>query len=459
MNASQPKTKKKTTRRILVWLVFVALVAGGYAYLQFQRRVNAEKTLESLETVVLAPETLLSTINATGTVQARQSATLNWQTSGTIGQVMVQVGDTVAKGDVLMVLDETDLSLEVRQARLDQFNLEKSIAELDTNTDTQRAKLTSDLASGKAALATLEEQLKVWRARTCTEWNLRNLQQKYDDAYENYSNNPSEYNWNVLNQAKKSLDFCDPTVIGQKVSELQAQVDVQKQSIIQMEDRLETIASGPDPDELEKLNLQLAIVNKRLEATKIKSPMDGVVTSINGLSGDQVSVGKLAVQVDDLSELYVEVPIAEIDIPLIQVEQEAEMVFDAYYENKYSATVVEIDRTGTSMGGVVNYYVRLQVLPPFDDIKPDMTAAVTIIVGEKQDVWAVPSEAIVTRDGKQVVYVMRSGNPQSIEVTTGAYSDRKVEVISTGLINGDTILLNPPSETMEMFTNGNFRRP
>lgn len=456
MNTPKPPKNNKTIRRLITWLVIIAIIVGGIFYVRFQRKVTAEKTLASLDTVSFARETLLSTISGTGTVMAKQTANVIWQTNGSIGQVLVKAGDIVAKGDVLMTLDEGDLPLDVRQARLEYLNLEQALAQIETNTNVQRAKLNSDLASARANQAALEEQLKLWQARTCTEWNLRNLQQKYDDAYENYSDSPSEFNWAIVNQSKNNLDFCSPETINQKVSELQAQLDLQTQSISQMEEDLAKIADGPSPDELEKLNLQLDIVNKRLEAIEVKAPIGGVVTSIVGMTGDQVAMGKFAAQIDDLSELQVDVPIAEVDIPHIQLGQDAELIFDAYYENTYSAKVVEIERIGVSVGGVVNYHVKLQILPPFEVIKPDMTAAVSIVIGEKVNVWAVPAEAITTREGKQVVYVLRDGKPQSVEVTTGAYSDQKVEIISTSISDGETILLNPPSTLTEMFTSGNF---
>ncbi|MGB4595496.1 MAG: efflux RND transporter periplasmic adaptor subunit [Anaerolineaceae bacterium] len=456
MNTTKLPKKNKTLRRWITWLLIIAIIVGGFFYLQYQRRVDAEKTLASLDTVSLARETLLSTISGTGTVLAKQTATLTWQTSGSIGQVMVKAGDTVAKGDILMSLDENDLPLDVRQSRLERLNLEQALAQIETNTNVQRAKLNSDLASAKADQVTIEEQLRLWQARTCTEWNLRNLQQAYDDAYEAYVENPSEFNLAKVTQARNNLDFCSPETINQKVSELQTQLDLQKQSITQIEENLAKIADGPDPDEMEKLNLQLDIVNKRLESVEIKAPIGGVVSSIVGMAGDQVSMGKFAAQIDDLSELQVDVPIAEVDIPHIQLGQNANLIFDAYYEKTYAAKVVGIDRTGMSVGGVMNYHVKLQIQPPFEDIKPDMTAGVSIIVGEKVDVWAVPAEAITTRDGKQVVYVLRDGEPQSVEVTTGAYSDQKIEIIAADLSEGETILLSPPSSLTEMFTSGNF---
>ncbi len=456
MNTPKSTKKNNTFRKLITWLLIIAIVVGGYFYLQYRRRIEAEKTLASLDTVSLTRETLLSTISGTGTVMPRQTASLTWQISGAIGEVLVKAGEEVAKGDMLMSLDDQDLPLEIRQTRLEQLNLEQALAQIETNTNVQRAKLNSDLTSAKASQAGLEEQLKLWQARTCTEWNLRNLQQKYDDAYDSYAENPSEFNLAIVNQARKNLDFCDPVVIAQRESEIQSQLELQTQSISQLEEQLAKIADGPDPDELKKLELQLDIVNKRLEAVALKAPIAGVVTSVVGIAGDPVTMGKFAAQIDDLSELLVDVPIAEVDIPLIKLGQQAQLVFDAYYEKTYQATVVEIDRTGMSVGGVVNYHVKLQMQPPFDDIKPDMTAAVSIVIGEKANVWAVPSEAITTFDGKQVVYVMRGDKPQSVEVTTGAYSDQKVEIVSADLSDGETILLSPPSSLTEMFTNGNF---
>ncbi len=90
-------------------IIVVVGVAGffGYRYVQAKNQTSLPS---NLTTVRVTQGTLQATIGASGNVYTNQSATLNWQTSGTVGQINVKMGDHVTKGEVLAALDPTTLT-------------------------------------------------------------------------------------------------------------------------------------------------------------------------------------------------------------------------------------------------------------------------------------------------------------------------------------------------------------
>jgi HlyD family secretion protein len=69
------------------------------------------------------------------------------------------------------------------------------------------------------------------------------------------------------------------------------------------------------------------------------------------------------------------------------------------------------------------------------------------VVTQLKDVLQVPNRAIRLRDGQRIVYVLRAGNPVSVQIKLGATSETNSQVISGDLKQGDDIILNPPLDT------------
>ena len=302
----------------------------------------------------------------------------------------------------------------------------------------------------------LDTQFLNLDSRQCEDWRLDNLRNDYENALESYQNRSDEAGWRRVQVAKTALDYCDPDVISQQLDILQAQIDVQNQTIENTQADLDKIKNGPDPEEVNKLELQLALAEKQLEGQFITAPFDGTVLSIGQKTDDQVSPGTVAVQVADLSELFVEVPISEVDIPEIQLDQKVSLFFDAYYDEEFFGVVSDISDTAERSTGIVNYTVTIK-LDELDEqsnrIKPGMTAAVNILTSEKPDVLVVPAEAVVSRDNKQYVYVLRNGVPEMVEVKIGSYSSQQAEILETTIDEGEAIVINPPNDIMSQISS------
>ncbi len=447
----QLKKKKKTGRRLLVVLFILALIVGAYFLNQERLRRTNEEALAQLETVPYARETLTSTISGAGTIHPRQSATLYWQTSGFVSAVDHAVGDVIKANTILYRLDESRLPAEMLQAQLNLLNAQTGLENLESDTDLQRVTLQNNLTNAENTLTSLEQSLIALTDRECTDWRLTNLQTAYDDALESYREWSTQARWLQVQAARADLDYCDPAAITSETDSLNSQINLQKQNIAAWQSDLEKIANGPDPDVKDKLELQLKLAEKQLEGQVIKAPFDGTITSLNYKTGDMVSVGSPAAQIADLSELFVDVPVSEVDIPQIKVGQEAELVFDAFFDQTFTGTVVEVATIGVNTAGIVNYNVTIKLDSNHEGIRPGMTVGVNILVEEKPNTYTVPAESIVSRNGDYYVYVLRDGKPVEVEVKIGAYSSRKIEVLEADIQDGESILLSPPSSLMDSF--------
>ncbi len=447
----QIKKRTKTGRRLLVLFLILALIAGAFFVNQNRLRKTNEEALAKLETVPYARETLTSTISGAGTIHPRQSAMLYWQTSGFVGEVEHAVGEEVSANTILYRLDDSRLPAEMLQAQLNLLNAQTGLRNLESDTDLQRVTLQNNLINAQTSLTSLEQNLIALTDRECTDWRLTNLQTAYDDALESYREWSTQARWFQVQAARTDLDYCDPAVIASETDSLTSQINLQKQNIANWQAELSKIAEGPDPETTQKLDLQLQLAEKQLEAQTIKAPFDGTITSLKQSLGDMVSAGSLAAQIDDLSELFVDVPISEVDIPLIQVGQKAELVFDAYFDQTFNGTVVEVATIGVNTAGIVNYNVTIQLGSNREGIRPGMTVGVNILVEEKLNTYTVPAESVVNRNGDYFVYVLRDGKPVEVEVKIGAYSSSKLEILQADIQDGESILLSPPVSLMDSF--------
>jgi HlyD family secretion protein len=454
---TQTSTNKRS-RAWLTWLIILIILALVAFFVIRSRQAAASKALQALETAQVTRQTMVTSISGTGTVRPEQLETLLWGTSGHVGDEAVKLGQAVKKGQILLSLAETDLPVDILQARIDEASIQESLKNLPDDTNLQRAQLQARISTSQQSLETMQKQLSDLQARVCTSWHLTDLQSRFDEAESTYNLEPTQQNKSKLDLARTNLDFCDESVIKVKVTDLEAQIQSQQTSIQKDQQDLEKIKDGPDPTVKEKLENQLAIVQKRMQAAEIKAPFDGVVTSIYTQTGSATTPGAKAVQVADLRAYYIDVPVAEVDIPVIMLDQETDLVFDAFFTDTYHGKVTQIDKVGQELAGVVNYNVIITMTDGIDKINPGMTAGVTIITAAKPNVLVVPSAAVKTVEGDSVVYVLINGAPQAVKVRVGAYSSESVEILEGNLQGGETLVLNPPSNIMQLFTQSRRMR-
>lgn len=456
MTTSETPQKKKKKRKFSAWWLVLILAVLGVGFFFGRQAINrkqAEQAISQLETTPYKRDILATTINGSGTVRAKQSAVLMWQASGYVGDLDVALGDTVKANQVLLRLDKTRLPAEMLQAEVNMLNAESAMKNLESDTALQRAKLQQDITSVESNLKTLEDQKTALSLRSCSQDRIDSLQKSYDQALENYENYPSQARWLLVENARQNLAFCDPKTIEDELNALESQIVLLNQTLSKHQNDLNKIRDGVDAEVENKLQLQLELAKKQVDSQFVRSPFDGTVSALNNQLGDTVSPGTIAVTISDLSELFLEVAISEVDIPAIQVGQPAELIFDAFFEESYQGEVTQIASVPTTTSGVVNYIVTIAMKNGIDKVKPGMTAGVNILTETKENVYVVPAESVFSREGKTYVYVRRDGRPVMVAVRIGAYSNRLVEILQGDIKDGEPVYLSPPVNMIENFMN------
>lgn len=455
-SSGKTKSRKKGWVTALIFLVIIILAIVAFFIIRANSNRLAMENLASLDTVGYTKGSLTASISGTGTVRANQTATLTWSTSGTVGDINVVLDDQVSTDDILLTLDEKSIPIDILQAQVDVINVRQALANLNANAPLELAQAKLDLINAEKNLEDLASDREILNYQRCTDTRREDLQKKYDDAKSLYDRFPSAQTKLSMETALANLNYCQKDYTEQEKAQAEARILVAEEKVSSLNRKIETLKDGPDPDEVTKLETQLQIAQARLEKKFVKASFNSTVTVIYNKPGDIVVAGAKAIQLADLSNLYVDVQISEVDISLIQIDQSTTLVFDAFYTETFQGRVTEISPIGTESQGVVSYAVTIQVLNGIETIKPGMTAAVSIITEEKNDVFIIPIDALTTLEGVDTVYVMRNNVLVPVEVTVGAFSNDQIEVLSADIAEGELIVINPPTSVLSGFGDGNF---
>ncbi len=458
--------KKKNSKK-LYWIIGVVVaVLGLTAYFVITAN-NAKKSLVAdLQTVKVAKGDLTAIVGATGSVHARQSAILAWQTSGRLETINVEVGESVTAETALASLLQTSLPQSIILAKADLVTAERNLENLkNSSLGTAQAQL--NLVNAKDAYDNaLYYGLKENQVRSSNQNKMDEAKasvilaqdrvDKAQDFYDRFANEPdsSIAKANALSNlaaAKENLRIAENTLalytnppesIDVEISQAKIAVALAQYEDAQRE--WERQKDGPDPRDIAALEARIAALQATIGLSQITAPFSGTVTEVSNLVGDQVNAGSPAFRIDDLSQLLVDVEVPEVDINRVKVGQTVQLTFDAITAAQYEGKVSQVARVGNETGGIVNFKITIEILNPDDQVLPGMTAAVNIIITQLTDVLTVPNRAVRLLDNQQVVYVLRNNTPTAVEIVIGASSDSVSEIISGDIKIGDLIILNPP---------------
>jgi len=402
---------------VLAAVYVVAVPRGGAA---------ADSTYQ---TEAAGRDNLSTSVGATGTVRATQSVSLAWQTSGIVGSVHAQLGDTVQADELLAVLERSSLPQDVVLAESNLISAQQALDDLIGSADTDKA---------NAAIALRDAQEAYDEALHYREL----LDQRVDyDILVGFNGMKTPIGWLRIPDIRHIKYYPDETQKAEADQDLALRV-AELEDAQRAYDRLQ---NGPDVQEMAAAEARVAAAQAALDQAKIIAPFDGVITDMSIQQGDRVSAGELAFRVEDLSHLLIDLEVSEVDINSVSVGQEVTVNFDAIQGKDYQGLVVEVAGAGTSSAGSVNFRVTVKLADADELVKPGMTAAVLIRVRNLEDALLVPNRAVRVLNGQRFVYVLgEDGLPNPVEVRLGATSDVYSQLVGGDLQEGDLIVLNPP---------------
>lgn len=200
--------------------------------------------------------------------------------------------------------------------------------------------------------------------------------------------------------------------------------------------------------------------SKQVAACTIRAPAPGLV--VYGTSGEpwrerqrgpvqeggKVYQRQTIITLPNTAEMIVEIRVHETSVDKVRPGQRATIIVDAFPDKTFQGEVLKVAPLPDSQQGYLNpdvkvYTTKVSIEGSHDSVRPGMSAKVEILVEKLDDVLIVPVQAVAIREGKKLCYVMVSDTPQPRVVSTGAFNDIFVEIIS-GLEEGEQVLLNPP---------------
>ncbi len=460
------KAIKKMTKRnwIITGIigVVVILVIVIIAVIASRQAANSS----TFQTEVLAKGDLTAIVGATGTVNSDHSAILNWQTSGQVENVNVQIGDAVTTDQVLANLLQSSLPQSVIMATSDLVTAQRNLANLQLSNvavaQAQQALVAAqkayDAAKNKIRSTDLVRGSKETRSKYYSQ--LLQAQTAYDNAVSYYNlfinlpdTNASKAQayaqlssaQHALDTAKANYDFVSGTFSVTEVQQSDADFAVAKAQLEDAQREYDRLKNGPDPSDIAAAQARVDAIQATLDAAKQMAPFAGTVTEAIPSVGDMVTPGTEAFRIDDLQHLSVDIQITEIDITRVAVGQDANLVFDAIPDKTYQGKVIKVAKAGDVVQGVANFMVTVELTNADASVLPGMTAAVNITVSNITNVLMVPNRAIRVISGVTTVYILKNGVAVPVTITLGASSDTDSEVTAGNLQPGDLIILNPPA--------------
>jgi len=441
------------------------------------RRDESEVTTVKVD---VRPE-LKSTVTASGEVRPIQYIKLTSEVPGRILEIYVNPGDIVKKNQALVRVDPTQLqSSQEAQWAATQASLNDVTNARNAAASAHQALIVSEsgvsqakqaVVSAELDLRTAERELK--RETNLVEQNVAS-RSEYDAAKDRYD------------QAKAKLDSANLAV-----KEAIDRANQQKAAVKEAE----TSIKSSEMRASQQQALLRGQASQREKATQY-SPLNGVVADIPTRVGE-FAVSQLSstplMTIADMSTINVEVNVDETEIATVDVGQQAKVKVDALGEKEMTATVTQknplaVAKSDTT-GGLNNrvntqeakeFKVTLELKDLTDDVKdklrPGMSATATITTKTKNNVIAVPLQAIVEKappapsPGPSVassaptpvgdkpkeqkgVYVLDKDNKvKFVEVATGITGESDIEVTSG--LNAGTEVITGPSRVLKTLKVG-----
>lgn len=334
------KAKRAERRRKkLIRRGIAAGVVGAIAFIGIVATLvfNAQPQSASGPVTDMVTEgTFSTTVEAKGQLKPISSSVVSPSVDGTVDSINVQAGQSVNEGDVLMTIKNDELDRNVAEAQRAVAAAQEDLTNAQKAAAAAQAAPTTDV-DGASAAAGISAASADTNAVSAAQRSLASAQANLDQA----------------NAKAASRTVTTPS----------------SGSIVELNAKVGATVTG------------------------------GMIMGESDTSG-----GKQCMQIADLSKMKVTVQVGEKDIAKIAVGQSANVTYPAFPDIVSQGTVTAIASVANSDssygGGSVTFNVDILIEAPDARLKPGMTAEVSVVTEQLDDVVMVPTMALMTEDGE-----------------------------------------------------------
>lgn len=340
--------------------------------------INAQPQGASGPVTDMATEgTFTTTVEAKGQLKPISSSVVSPSVDGTVDSINVQAGQSVNEGDVLMTIKNDELDRNVAEAQRAVAAAQEDLANAQKAAAAAQATPTTD-ADGASAAAGVSAASADTNAVSAAQRSLASAQANLDQA----------------NAKAASRTVTAPS----------------SGSIVELNAKVGATVTG------------------------------GMIMGESDTSG-----GKQCMQIADLSKMKVTVQVGEKDIAKIAVGQSANVTYPAFPDIVSQGTVTAIASVANSDaangGGSVTFNVDILIEAPDARLKPGMTAEVSVVTEQLDDVVMVPTMALMTEDGEHYYVNVATDDEgkqtRRVKVTVVTQNDKETVVGKTQVKRDD----------------------
>ena len=400
------------TKRTRFWIVLVlsAVVVGVATFGWFRFRERSQ--IEPVQAEGIERRDLVATVAASGKIEPERMVNISADTMGRITDLAIEEGQSVGQGQFLMLIDPESAESAVEMGA-------------------------AGLRAAQASLST--QRIAVETAQANLDLSLRN-----------------EARARELNRDEiVSLEELDRSESEVKIR--QKELEARETEVRAQEQRLQQ----------ETANLRSA--RHVLSKVTIDAPMAGIVTRLNIEQGETVIVGTMnnpgtvLMTIADLSVILAVLEVDETDILDVSLGQTVSVLIDALPDVEFSGHVTKIASSAIQASATpgsstdqrgTNFEVEVTIEDEIPGVRPDFSCTAEITTATRDDVIAVPIQALTVREDEQDneqegVFVFRDGVVTFVAVEVGIAGERYFEVLS-GLGEGDEVVTGPYSAVREI---------
>ena len=394
-------------KKLIIIALLLAVAATAAWWFVLRDTGDAEPRILATTTVELGD--VRRVLEATGIIKSQVGAIvkIGARATGTIEKMLVKIGDAVAKGDLIAVIDDRELQAQRDEA---EARLVRNEAELERVREVfpleiNEAEAQLDLAQARKDYAqkTLSRQRELVRRKV----------QAAD----------------FLDQAQRDLDVAENEVAARRATLRRLKAAFVREEAKSIKDVLESKA-------------ELTSIDVRISYTRIESPIDGQVSLVAAQEGETVVSGLQVsnlITVIDPTRLEMWIYVDETDVGQVKPGMEVDFRVDAYRDQVFRSVIDQIYPEPEIRDNIVYYRALVPVSPEQARLlRPEMTTQCQIVVEEKDGVPALPNEALKWVGDRQVVFVQRGGGVQEISPKLGLQGLNKSEILE-GLEPGDVV--------------------
>jgi RND family efflux transporter MFP subunit len=429
-------SKGKLPRRSIYLIGGVFLVVAILGLYLVNRRAAASRSDFTQRVATITSVTVTNIVQTSGTLNAAQSASLNWKTTGAIQTINVKVGDQVHKGDVLAALDSSSIPQSVITAQADLIPAQQELEDIKAS-DTGRAQALVDLTTAQ----------KSYEAALNSRRSLNGIIQltRY------------EYVWRGNRQVLKTTyykGYADAAMLANADNN----VALAKAKLDDATKAYERIKNGANPANLASAQARVDAARAAFNTVNITAPFDGDILAIYNQANDLVDTSSPAIILANRQTYQVTATVDETEISRLEAGQPVEVKLDAVPDITLEGQVESVSLFGQSVSGIVKYDIFVSVQSKDVELPLGATANLTIQIGKPASSLAVPITAVYSDDkGDYVLVVAGGGSQQRVDVQSGDIIGNLV-AISGSLKEGDRVLLAQSAATSNSPANTTQRQ-